>query len=304
MLVRNARWLWGNSAAVWQGKGTVVLLRRVQFVLAALKIYGAVKPFINAPSETPLGLLMAHRPETLGAVVWPYQCAGWNPTTRLERIKKHYSIVATLNPLLNFTVLEKLELLDLGGIREGLHVVLDQPKWFMREGALALNLFVGGTRIYSLAFSLFDEPKGITAFIGAIQGRDIEGALEQYKEITKAAHGMRPRDLLIEIFRIFCEAFGVEKIFAVSDEHRHHRHPYFGNTKKSFSNNYNEIWVERGGLRIDPKFFELPMEQGQKDIETIPAKKRGMYRRRYEMLRVIKSNILAGSPTVETAQTE
>jgi uncharacterized protein VirK/YbjX len=303
-MFKNARWLWANSALVWEGKGAFVLTKRIRFMFKALGLYNAVKPFMEATQETPLGQLMGHRPETLGAIVWPYQCVGWDARTRLERIRKHYSTVERLNGPLNFSVGDKLELLDLNVIREGLHVVIDQPKWFMREGGLAINLFVGETRMFSLAFSLADENGSITAFIGAIQGRDIEGALDEYKEITKAAHGMRPRDLLIELFRMFCEAFGISKIFAVSDEHRHHRHPYFGKVPKDFSNNYNDIWAERGGLRVDPKFFELPTKSNQKDLETIPAKKRGMYRRRYEMLHALKAQMSVGHPRSELAAPE
>ena len=83
-------------------------------------------------------------------------------------------------------------------------MVIDQAKWFMREGQLVINLFVGEVRMFSLAFSLGRDGGERTAFVGAVQGRDIEGVADEYRDLTKAAHGMRPRDLLFEIFRMLC----------------------------------------------------------------------------------------------------
>src|SRR5205085_10943663 len=143
-------------------------------------------------------------------------------------------------------------LLDLSEIRPGFQVVLDQPRWFMREGQFAINLFLNETRLYSLVFSLFRDGDVLTAFIGAIQGRDIEGILEEYRDLTKAAHGMRPRDLLIEIFRFFGQAIGLTRILAVSDGSCQHRSNYYGGSaSRKISTDYNEIWEDRGGTCID-----------------------------------------------------
>ena len=152
---------------------------------------------------------------------------------------------------LDFPVDGQLRLLDLNDIRAGFHVVLDQPRWFMREGQFAINLFLNETRLYSLVFSLFRDGEVSAAFVGAIQGRDIEGILDEYRNLTKAAHGMRPRDLLIELFRMFGETIGLKHILAVSDEHRQHRSNYYGkNALSKLSGDYNEIWQNRGGTRI------------------------------------------------------
>jgi len=154
----------------------------------------------------------------------------------------------------------------------------------MREGQAVLDLFIAETRIFSLAFSLRDE-QGLTAVIGAIQGRDIEGALDTYRELTGALHGMRPRDFLVEMFRALCATLGVQRIVAVSDASRHHRSPYFGKvTDKRFPLDYDEVWTERGGTALDDDFFALPVKPTRRSIEEIPSKKRSMYRKRYEML--------------------
>ena len=272
------------------GGGLVSFSRRIQFLARTLAAYSAVKPLLDAASESPLARLLCDRPETMGAVVWPYQCSAWDALTRLERIRDHYDVIESIGGVVDFPVNGSLSLLDLGEIRDGLHVVLDQPKWFMREGQLTINVFLADTRIYSLVFSFFHHGDEIAAFIGAIQGRDIEGALAQYRELTKAAYGMRPRDLLIEIFRMLCAVLGVRHIFAIADQYRHFQTGYFGDPAeiKARVNNYDEIWIDRGGVRIDPMFYRLDANPQQRELSQVPAKKRSMYRQRYAMLNSIR----------------
>ena len=218
-------------------------------------------------------------------MLWPYQCLSWNAATRLSKIRDNYEVIDKIGGPIDFPVNAKLTLLDLSNIRSGLRVELDQPKWFMREGQFTISLQMDGVRIFSLVFSLFHYGVDIAAFIGAIQGRDIEGMLAQYRELTKAAHGMRPRDLLIEIFRMLCAKLQVRHIFAVSDQYRIQRSRYFGEAGHyKFHSDYDEVWSERGGVRADQSSFRLPVEVGQRDLSTVPSKKRAMYRRRYGML--------------------
>ena len=294
-IVENIGRLWTMSAAIrGEEKGGVVrFTRRLRFLFKALSAYRSVKQILDAPRQSPLGKLMQCRPQTIGAVIWPYQCAGWDVHTRLARIRDHYSVIEKIGGTIDFPVDGQISLLDLSDICEGFHVVVDQPEWFIREGQLAINLFLGDVRMYILAFSLFHQGSVIAAFVGAIQGRDIEEALEKYRGLTKASHGMRPRDFLIEVFRMFCAELGVSKIFAVSEEFRHHRDPYFGPviSTKEFSTNYNEVWIERGGVRVDPMFYQLSVTDPERVLAAIPAKKRGMYRRRFEMLRRIKEQM-------------
>lgn len=247
---------------------------------------------------------MAQRPEAAGAVIWPYQCLGWDARTRLERIRNHCSIIDRIGGPIDFPVDGKMLLLDLDEIREGLQVVLDQPKWFMREGQLAINLFLGEDRLYSLVFSLLPDEGGIAAFIGAIQGRDLDGILDEYRTLTKAAHGMRPRDLLIEIFRMFCGALRVGRIYAVADAYRQHRSAYYGpDAHNKLNLNYDEVWKDRGGALVDPLCYELDVDITERDLEDVPTKKRSMYRRRYEMLRRLDTSLRARWSALAKAST-
>lgn len=294
MLFRDFIWLWKVSERVCVERSLGILKNRLVFMVKAIRMSSSLQPFLHAAEGSPINRLIVQRPETLGAIVWPYQCHTWDAKIRLNRIEEHYSVIEGLSPKIDFPVDGALKLLDLGDMYEKLHVVLDQPKWFMREGQLVLNLFLDNVRIFSLAFSFARESGNVVAFVGAMQGRNIDGLLDTYREITKAMHGMRPRDFLFELFRVFCRAVGVSKIFAVSDSGRHHRSSYFGKKaeKEGLTLNYDEIWLERGGIVVTSDYFVFSVDPQRKNLEDVPSKKRSMYRRRYDFLEATEARML------------
>jgi len=229
----------------------------------------------------------------VGALVWPYLCASWETSRRLEQLRQHYEIVDGLDPQFQFSVDEQLVLLTLSDIHPGLRVVLDQPIWFIREGGFTLNLFIDDFRAYSLAFSFSHGPDGgIDCHIGSLQGRSTEDALALYRDLTKTAHGLRPRDLLIEICRILCRHWQVRRLLGVQNNQRHQRHSYFGN-KTPVSQDYDAVWQDRGGVVEDECFYRLPLAADRRSEEDIKPNKRSLYRRRYNFLDRLESELTA-----------
>lgn len=303
ILKEYASWLWqtaGLVAAPGKGKRQTrlealrALKRRLGYLLRATRLKGSLQAYMHPRAGSLFERTLNQRPELAGAVVWPYVCTSWSAEERLRRIVEHYDTIEHEAPSLSFPLDRMLNLIDLSDTAANLRIVLDQPKWFMREGLLAINLFLANQRIYTLAFSLARESGGIVAHVGAIQGVDVDGIEEKYKDLTKALHGMRPRDFLVEAFRALCRSMKITRIHAVDDAKRQHRSRYFGTEKpQDLFVNYNEIWRERGGISDGGDFFTLPLDTPMKPLEEIPSKKRAMYRRRYELLRSIESGIQA-----------
>src|SRR5215217_7047426 len=96
MLVRDLAWLWTHSAEICGAEGLVALVRRTRFLVKAIAVYGALRPMLRAPRTTALGKLVERRPQTVGAVIWPYQSTKWSAPVRLQRICEHYAIVENL----------------------------------------------------------------------------------------------------------------------------------------------------------------------------------------------------------------
>lgn len=281
------------SKFVYSG-GRVDALRRLSLMAKCYQHRSELGGLFGGQSNATLLRLFNERPETIGVLIWPYQCASWDTKMRLRRLRAHCDCVDRLAAPFNLGPKERMVLADLSFIRAGLRVVIDQPIWFLREGNLVINFFVDRVRMYSLAFSLYEDEGVLTATIGSIQGRDLEDAAGEYRSLTKQAHGMRPRDFLFEVFCMVCSYLAIEHVYAVTNEDRHHVHPYFGNRIQKTSADYNEIWEERGGVRKNNSFYLLDVIERRRNLEDVPPKKRGMYRKRYEMLDLVQKALLEG----------
>jgi uncharacterized protein VirK/YbjX len=294
--------LWKLSGIVCEQSGLRQLRQRVLFVAKALTLKTELEPFLLPSHHGSLARIMQLRPELVGAAIWPYICSDWEAGRRLRSIVAHYSEADGLGAPFNAPADKATVLLDMSDVYDSLHVVLDQPLWFLREGLLVLNLFLGDRRIYSTAFSFARESGERVVYVGAIQGSNSEDVTGDYKALTKALHGMRPRDFLVELLRSVCRAVGVHQIYAVAEGSRHHRNAYFGGAKNAISVDYDEIWTERGGVRHSSAFFVLSVQSAAKSLDDVPSKKRAMYRRRYDMLGAVESAIAVACVNRGTAE--
>ena len=286
------------------GNGPSALVAQGKMVLAGLRTYPLARQMLAPPPGSSLDRIMRQRPEFIGALVWPYLSASFDAGERLRRIIAHYEAVDGLAPQMRFDCDERLVLVDMAEVMPGLRLVLDQPIWFMREGGLVLNLFIDSFRAFSIAFSLRREPNGhLSAWIGGIQGRNRDDMLETYRVLTKLLHGLRPRDFLLEALKMLLRDLGVARLFGVSDASRHHRHPYFRGAKQA-TQDYDEIWADRGGVAVDADFFELPLSPERRDEATIKPNKRSMYRKRFEFLDALERELLEALPKVTPTRFE
>jgi uncharacterized protein len=232
-----------------------------------------------------LALALSRFPDMHGAIYWPYIHHAWPRERRLRTIDSHYRLLEGRACLLAASILGEVELLSLDAEYPGLRVTLDKAIWFLREGEVVLNLFLRDQRIYSIAFSLGNEDGALVAYVGALQGSNVEGALATYREITRALHAMRPRDFIVMTLQFLCKELGVAKIYAISGAARQHNSPYFGDSHKhKVLANYDEVWIEHGGRLLDSGFFEIPTAVRYREMSEIPTRKRSTYRKRYQML--------------------
>lgn len=273
------KWAWEASKHADPG-----VRMRLKFVAAARREHKICKELVAADPHSSLGRLLSEWPAAAGFLRWPYQCASWDAKTRFSRISDHLQAVQEI-PGLDLAVDDKLVLADLSSFSSGASLILDRAAWLAREGLLTLSLFKGEFRSFTVSFSLAGHPE-TELFIGGLQGRHSDQALSLYRDLTKDFEGMRPRDFMIEMLRMFAAKIGVRHIYGIADDHKIWRHPYFG-SKQMPGLSYDEVWSERSAERVAETHFELPLGGSRKPLESIASKKRSMYRRRYEMLDAI-----------------
>jgi uncharacterized protein VirK/YbjX len=225
----------------------------------------------------------------------PYLNAQWSLAERLQVVETHYALLQQAR-VLDFPLDASVVLLSLEHAEEGLTLVLDKPIWFVNEGEVAINLFSGRERIYSLLFTLGEDEGRRVAYVGALQGSGLLDAVERYRRLTRAAHGMRPRDLLFAAFRMLCLELGVDRILAVSDRANVSRSGYFQAYDDVFAS-HDDTWVEHGGVLGEDGFFEIAPQLKMRKPDEIPSRKRAVYRRRYAMLERMREELASAIPT-------
>lgn len=152
------------------------------------------------------------------------------------------------------------------------------------EGYFSINIKNQyNERVYDASFTFLSPNK---LLIASIQGPAGENAQEIVKQATKTLHGVRPMFMLMNVFKLLAKKWHCELIGIPHKAQGKYR--LSARSKILF--NYNEFWEENQGKYQD-NYWHIPLEIERKPLEEIASKKRSMYRKRYEMLDKMESDI-------------
>jgi uncharacterized protein VirK/YbjX len=243
--------------------------------------------WFNNPAHASLREAIALRPSLVTRFLHPYLNADWTAARKLGVISGHYALIQGEFPFMRFMPSSGIVL---AGVGEGIAIRLDSSARFEHEGELALNLYRGDLRLFSLAFTLGTLGSQRIAYAGGLQGSSGPDSLETYRAMTHRMHGLRPRELLISAFRAFCRNLAVERILGISDRQRVCSRPYFPTNGQVFSS-YDSAWIENGARPRCDGFFELSSIDTRRTAAEAPSRKRALYRRRYAMVDTMSDQI-------------
>lgn len=283
-----------REAGFWGILASSTPTKIAQAAFFAMLNWRSLRVLYEAPSGGALARCVAARPEIWSMVLAPFVAAHWPPRERFERIVDHCESVERLGPLLDLPADSYVDLLTLEEIGPEFRLVLDQPRWLLRDGLSALSLWEGRDRLFSISFCLSSRNGCLTAYVGGLQGRREDGVVDRYRDFTKRAHGMRPADMITELFRMFCQSLGVRRILAVSEAIRHQQSAYCRRTigeSAASTLSYDDHWRGRGATLASDGFFDLPVTPVRRSEQSILPKKRSMYRRRYACLDLIATRL-------------
>ena len=160
-----------------------------------------------------------------------------------------------------------------------------------KEGLLSVMLRLGESALYQIVFWLNKAPNGEMAmWIGAMQGPNMENAKEVVKQVTKACHAYRTKNLILYMAQAVARALQLKHIYAVSNE------GYYANNHirrdRKLKTDFGTFWEEAGGhVLADARFYELPLVETRKTMEEVPTRKRAVYRRRFAFLDDVDAQI-------------
>ncbi len=159
---------------------------------------------------------------------------------------------------------------------------------FEKEGEWTFFLedIESGERLYAVTGMFIQD-----AFvIGCFQGKK---DIAMMRSFTKQCHGMRPHNMLFFCVTLFCKAMGCSQIYGVSNEaHTYNAHR---KTSERIQFDYNQFWLNFTSSPVKNGWYIMPCHYPLKNIEDVKSKKRGMYRKRYEMLDMIDATITSAA---------
>jgi len=157
---------------------------------------------------------------------------------------------------------------------------------FRKEGELTLSLELEGLEgpVMALAFSLERAPE-LCLRVGGFQGRK-GGDEATIKLVTKALHGLRPKNLLVLVAQELARALGASEVCGVGNGIHIYRARMHSPLlpKRDIHFDFDALWAELGGTPLPDGWFRLPLETPRRAPEDVPPHKRSLYAKRYAML--------------------
>jgi uncharacterized protein VirK/YbjX len=164
-------------------------------------------------------------------------------------------------------------------------VVLSLNDVSFHEGLWQIALVgADGVRLYSIGFGFTDAQ---TLLIGNVQGPSLKDeGLDRIRDVTHAAHGMRPPHLLVHTLRVLAAQWGATRLQGVDPENHVKGRWNLRSSRLRFD--YRAFWAEHEAARDDGGNWSLPLATAMRPLEEVPTKRRAMYRRRYAMLEALQ----------------
>ncbi len=173
------------------------------------------------------------------------------------------------------------EIVTLGILPDTTRITLGLNRLTYHEGLWAIDLTrADGLRLFTISFGWL-EPSAL--MLGCVQGppREIDG-LACVRDLTDAAHGMRPAFLLMFMLRACARHWGVMQLIGVDEAHQVKGRWNHRAMERHFD--YTAFWQDLSGTRLPDGNWKLPVDLPRRPLEDVATKRRGTYRRRYALL--------------------
>jgi uncharacterized protein len=282
----------GAVPSVTMRQGVSPHLPRLAYLRERMKLHARAF-YHGSHTRTWLGILNSHpafseyvdhHPRLLIKIYRPYLTETLDMAGRLDAIRSHYAFIFRhgLDQLVAQASRAGAPLATIEG-KTGLRyqVVLRAISPFEREGELVLQLKLDDLLVYSLAFAFSSLDGGASMSIGCIQGPNHEAGLDAIRKATRELHGLRPKQLLLQLVSELSHALGFKRMRLVGNRNR----PIENAVRQGrVWADYDQFWLEMGAEPRPDGDFEMACRPvPAPDLERICSKKRSEARKRYQL---------------------
>ncbi|EMN1294790.1 TPA: DUF535 domain-containing protein [Citrobacter freundii] len=271
---------------------------RRKFIWRSLLIPRLTQEWMTELSQWPdLENLLSHQPRLPVRLHRPYLAANFTRKMRLDAVRFHYNVIrhaflpAEFNALLSNDGLQLAQIEgkdgDIFTVTMMMFPVLD------KEGESTIQVQNGdGDVLTKMTFTFCEYNGKSTLFIGGVQG-NAQLPHEAIQKATKSCHGIFPKRIVMEAICRLAERLNIDNVMAVSNEQHIFRSQRYHDKNKVIHSDYNAFWESVGGECDRHGYYHIPRTLARKSEADIASKKRAEYRRRYQLLDSIHSQLLS-----------
>ena len=270
---------------------------RRKFMLRSLLMPRLSREWMNELSQwSHLDTLLTRQPRLPVRLHRPYLAVNFSRHQVLDALRYHYTLLSeamSSEELTTYLNTQALPLAQIDG-KNGDTFTLELTMQINldKEGDSTIMMRnADGDVLAEMTFTLLDYQNQRTLFIGGLQGGKRDLPHEAIQNATKSCHGLFPKRLVMEAVCRFAERLHVEQILAVSNDVHIFRGERYEDKNKKILSDYDTFWEAVGGERDNEGYFHIPVAIARKDIAEIASKKRAEYRRRYELMDAIQSQM-------------
>ena len=270
---------------------------RRKFMLRSLLMPRLSREWMNELSQwSDLDTLITRQAALPVRLHRPYLAVNFSRHQVLDALRYHYTLLSEAMSSEELTTYLNTQALTLAQIEgkngDTFTLELTMQINLDKEGdSTILMRNADGDVLAEMTFTLLDYQNQRTLFIGGLQGGKRDLPHEAIQNATKSCHGLFPKRLVMEAVCRFAERLHVDQILAVSNDVHIFRGERYQDKNKKILSDYDTFWEAVGGERDNEGYFHIPVAIARKDIAEIASKKRAEYRRRYELMDAIQSQM-------------
>jgi len=219
----------------------------------------------------------------------PYLARTFDRRTRYEVLASHYRLLdERFPPRIRASLLERRDVRVASLALErsppvALHL---RPPALPSAGELGLYLLTCDRRVLASCTLTFGGVHGV--LIGAMHGSWAFMGRQPICAFTRAAHGLRPKNLLLSLAYALRDFSGMERLRAVADVARP-----VGTPRRAWRGAPQDgFWLENGGTPDGCGCFELPTVEFHCLPDRVPSKRRAARRRREALREYAREQLL------------
>ena len=216
---------------------------------------------------------------------YPFLQKDFNNQRKLKYLEEHFKVISNFKKKYQHELYDNaILLLDMSKYHIEMNLKLQYDHFSRHEGEI--TIFFEDRNSLKKIFKITGLLSKNIFYIGGVQGQTSNDLM---RSLTKECFGMRPHNFLLYCLMEFSQNLGCSSLYAIKNNF--HVSNARARTRGKVLFDYDAFFRELNIIAETPSWNILNAKYQLKDISEIKSKKRSMYKKRYELLENISTDI-------------